>query len=135
MNGGHLGFVQYGAHGGSPTWLPRKINSICPWLQVVQIWCLWIDLNNSGVNMDQLPDYEGNHCKCKQIVSFTALQHWYKMQPYNPWTQSSKCAFWYKLTKFGTGTRYNTLCDIFRRGTKTLLHKRPNLHKFKMVPI
>ena len=70
MNGGHLGFGQYGAHGGSPAWLPRRIKSMWPGLQVVQIWCLWNDLNNY---MIKPPDYSGFTNWCSSIRSVLEL--------------------------------------------------------------
>ena len=53
----------------------------------------------------------------------------------SPWTLLPRCVFWYKLTIFGIGTTYNTHCDIFQWGTKTFLHKSPNLHKLKIATI
>ena len=45
-DGGHLGFVKYGRHRGSPSWLPREIGRRWLYLPLVQKWCLWNDLNN-----------------------------------------------------------------------------------------
>ena len=53
-DGGHLGFVQYGRHRGSPSWLPREIGRIWLYLPLVQKWCLWNDLNNYLIKP---PDY------------------------------------------------------------------------------
>ena len=36
----------------------------------------------------------------------------------SPWNLSPRCEFWYKPTEFGTGTRYEKLCDIFWKGDK-----------------
>ena len=55
-DGGHLGFVQYGRHRGSPSWLPREIGSRWLYLPLVQKWCLWNDLNNYLIKP---PNYVG----------------------------------------------------------------------------
>ena len=54
-DGGHLGFVQYGHHRGSPSWLPREIGRRWLYLPLVQKWCLWNDLNNYLIKP---PDYK-----------------------------------------------------------------------------
>ena len=56
-DGGHLGFVQYGRHRGSPSWLPREIGRRWLYLPLVQKWCLWNDLNNYLIKP---PDYGGH---------------------------------------------------------------------------
>ena len=53
-DGGHLGFVQYGRHRGSPSWLPREIGRRWSYLPLVQKWCLWNDANNYLIKP---PDY------------------------------------------------------------------------------
>ena len=53
-DGGHLEFVQYGRHRGSPSWLPREIGTLWSYLGLVQKWCLWNDMNN---DMAKSPDY------------------------------------------------------------------------------
>ena len=35
-----IGFVQYGRHRGSPSWLPREIGRRWLYLPLVQKWCL-----------------------------------------------------------------------------------------------
>ena len=57
-DGGHLGFVQYGRHRGSPSWLPREIGRWWSYLPLVQKWCLWNDVNNYLIKP---PDYSF-HC-------------------------------------------------------------------------
>ena len=47
-SGGHLGFIQYGRHRGSPAWLPQEIDRRWSYLPLVQKWCLWNNLNNHG---------------------------------------------------------------------------------------
>ena len=54
-DGGHLGFVQYGRHSGSPSWLPREIGRRWSYLPLVQKWCLWNDVNNYLIKP---PDYK-----------------------------------------------------------------------------
>ena len=53
-DGGHLGFVHYGRHRGSPSWLPREIGRKWSYLPLVQKWCLWNDVNNYLIKP---PDY------------------------------------------------------------------------------
>ena len=53
-DGGHLGFVQYGRHRGSPSWLPREIGRRWSYRPLVQKWCLWNDVNNYLIKP---PDY------------------------------------------------------------------------------
>ena len=59
--GGHLGFVQNGCHRGSPSWLPREIGRLWPYLALVQNWCLWNDVNNHGVFGENNCDTGHNH--------------------------------------------------------------------------
>ena len=53
-DGGHLGYVQYGRHRGSPSCLPREIGRRWLYVPLVQKWCLWNDLNNYLIKP---PDY------------------------------------------------------------------------------
>ena len=53
-DGGHLEFVQYGRHRGSPSWLPRVIGRRWLYLPLAQKLCLWNDLNNYLIKP---PDY------------------------------------------------------------------------------
>ena len=71
-DGGHLGFVQYGRHRGSPSWLPREIGRRWSYLPLVQKWCLWNDVNNYLIKP---PDYQEDTLfqfeKCKITVKMT----------------------------------------------------------------
>ena len=58
-DGGHLGFVQYGRHRGSPSWLPREIGRRWSYLPLVQKLCLWNDVNNYLIKP---PDYYITFC-------------------------------------------------------------------------
>ena len=105
MNGGHLGFGQYGAHGGSPAWLPRKIKSMWPGLQVVQIWCLWNDLNNY---MIKPPDYNG------LLISYNGLFE--LVDCYNglvDYTEIRDCYNKIRDRFNGLVDRYNRLVDCY----------------------
>ena len=77
-DGGHLGFVQYGRHRGSPSWLPREIGRRWSYLPLVQKWCLWNDVNNYLIKP---PDYKimmklcGSHAQtCQKLyLKYTCI--------------------------------------------------------------
>ena len=63
-DGGHLGFVQYGRHRGSPSWLPREIGRRWSYLSMVEngacgtIWTIiWLSpLTNSGTHQSLIAE-------------------------------------------------------------------------------
>ena len=67
----------------------------------------WEKLTNCILNIStRFQNVDSFFSKMHSSYSFVSM--------FSPWTQSPQCALWYKLIKFGTGTPYNTLCDIFR---------------------
>ena len=70
-DGGHLGFVQYGRHRGSPSWLPLEIGRRWLYLPLVQKWCLWNDLNNYLIKP---PDYAHPSKKCHSLTADSSVQ-------------------------------------------------------------
>ena len=54
-DGGHFGFEQYGGPVWISSWPPSKIQTVCHWRPLGQIWCFWRNLNQ---NIPYTPDYK-----------------------------------------------------------------------------
>ena len=98
---------------------PRSWLSLNIYLNIIIVTAYTnIKLIISRINLD----ISSKKAKKGQKRAYPKFQ---KIITFSPCTLSPKCKFWH---------RYK-LWDIFGRGTKALLHKKHNLHKFKMAAI
>ena len=120
-DGGHLGFVQYGRHRGSLSWLPQEIGRRWLYLPLVQKWCLWNDLNNYLIKP---PDYIGP-CMMAEIVSRTRSGQGFRVDFFCCGTPTTNTFQVRKLSRYVMGlqgvTHMRTLVRKWEKHKQVLL--------------